>query len=254
MLQAQTQSLAADSTRALAFDRLDRTSRTLLSTVECAAKASYLRESGVLGPVDSVGRTGLCLRRNGRMLAAYFTPDSAYRKAANVRVVDIAGSVRYPGPVDTSAILAQIRATTEAVIRGFPSFQQEKRAFAPVSMRSDGDSVEIWLLPLGLFAQPAPTAIGGERAYIYSPDGRTLVREIDAFERHRALAVPDTGLVEIVSREDDLPLVSELIAANRLHTTGREVRVVTTAVISQLVRGPPEVWVQLKRREASPTP
>ena len=214
----------------------------------CGQNAGYLRGVGVLGPADSVGRTGLCLRQDGRALAAYFTPDSSYSKAVDLRVLDVADSAWYRGRVDTSAILAQARAAAEAVRKGFPSYQHRRRAFSPVSIRSDGDTIEIWLLPLGLFVQPTPTAVGGERGYIYSPDGRTLVREIDAFDRHRALAVPDTGLVEIISMEDDLPLVSELLVTNRMHGKGREVRIVTDAVISQLVRGPPEVWLQLKRR------
>lgn len=246
-MHAQTRT-SADSIRALAFDRIDRVSRALLSTVWCARNAEYLRGAGVLGPADSVGRTGLCVRKDGRALAAYFTPDSAYSRAGDLRVLDVTDSAWYRGPVDTSAILAQARAANEAVVKGFPSFQREKRSFTPVSIRSDGDSIEVWLLPLGLFAQPVPTAVGGERAFVYSPDGRTLVREINAFDRHRVLTVPDTGLVEIVSRERDLPLVSELIATNRIHIGGREVRLVTASVISQLVRGPPEVWVQLKRR------
>ena len=127
-------------------------------------------------------------------------------------------------------------------------FQQRRRAFTPVSIRSYADTIEVWLLPLDFFAQPVPTAVGGERGYIYSPDGGALVREADAFDRHRAVAVPDTGIVEIISTEDALPLLSELMAANRMHGMGREVRIVTDAFISQLVRGPPEVWVHLKRR------
>ncbi len=246
-MHAQTQT-PADSVRAIAFDRIDRTSRALLSTVWCGRNAASLRGSGALGPPDSVGRTGICLRQNGRALAAYFTPDSTYTKALNLRVVDIADSAWYRGAVDTSAILTQARAANDAVRIGFASFQRENRSFTPVSIRTDGDSIEVWLLPLGLFSQPAPTAAGGERGYIYSPDGATLVREIDAFYGHRPLIVPDTGLVEIVSKESDLPLVSELIAANRFHASGREVRVITAAFISQLVRGPPEVWLQLKRR------
>jgi len=246
-VHAQTETPAATA-HSLGFDRLDRTSRALLSTVICARNAGYLRGVGVLGPADSVGRTGLCLRQGDRTLAAYFTPDSAFSHAVDLRVLDIADSARYRGQVDTSAILAQARAAYEAVRKGFASYQQSRRAFTPVTIRSDGDSIEVWLLPLGFFSQPAPTAVGGERGYIYSPDGRTLVREINAFDRHRALAVPDTGLVEIVSMETDLPLMSELMATNRMYGKGREVRIVTDAFISQLVRGPPEVWVQLKRR------
>jgi hypothetical protein len=247
-MHAQTKPLA-DSGRALAFDRLDRTSRTLLSTVSCARSAGYLRSVGVLGRADSVGRTGLCLRKaDRRALAAYFTPDSAYSKAVDLRVLDVADSLWYRGPIDTAAVVAQARAASEAVRKGFPFFQQRRRAFTPVSIRTDGDTIEVWLLPLDFLDQPAPTALGGERAYIYSPDGRTLVREVDAFDRHRAFAVPDTGVVEIISLEDGLPLVSELMAANRMHSAGREIRIVTDAFISQLVRGPPEVWVHLKRR------
>jgi hypothetical protein len=246
-IHAQTQT-PADSIRALAFDRLDRTSRTLLSTVSCASRAGHLRGVGVLGRADSVGRTGLCLRKDGRALAAYFTPDSAYSRAIDLRVLDIADSAWYRGLVDTTAIVAQARVANDAVRRGFPFFQQRRRAFTPVAIRTDADTIEVWLLPLDLFAQPAPTAAGGERAYIYSPDGRILVREVDAFDAHRFIAVPDTGLVEIISTENTLPLVSELLAANRMHSVGREVRIVTDAFISQLVRGPPEVWVHLKRR------
>jgi hypothetical protein len=179
----------------------------------------------------------------------FFTPDSTFAKALNLRVVDISTRERYLGPVDTTAILVEARVANEAVLKGFPSYQREQRQFAPFSMRSDGDSIEVWLLPAGLLMGRMPSAVGGERAFIYSPDGRTLAREIDAFDRYRAITIPDTGRVQILSREDDLPLVSELIATNFLYYEGREVQLITNAFISQLV-GPKlaPVWVQLRRR------
>ncbi|HMG11914.1 MAG TPA: hypothetical protein VK571_01960 [Gemmatimonadaceae bacterium] len=240
---------SSDSSRAAAFDRLDRTSRMLIATVNCARSSAKARADGLFGPPDSVGRKGQCLRKNGRAFGVFFTPDSAFTKALHLRVVDIAEGVRYLGPVDTTALLAEARVAQEAVLKGFPSFQREKRQFVPFSMRSDGDSIEVWLLPLGLVVGRAPSTVGGELAYIYSPDGRILAREIDAFDRHRTLPIPDSGRVELLSREDDLPLVSELIATNRLHDQGRDVQLVTKAFAAQLVGpDPTSVWIQIRRR------
>src|SRR5688500_11201236 len=116
-------------------------------------------------------------------------------------------------------------------------------------MRSVGDTIEVWLLPAGLLMGRTPSIVGGERGFIYSPDGRTLAREIDAFDRHRALLIPDSGRVEILSREENLPLVSELIAMNLVHDQGREVRLVTSAFAAQLV-GPKSAptWIHIRRR------
>jgi hypothetical protein len=247
--RAQTQPVLSDSSRAVAFDRLDRTSRMLIATVDCARATGTARAQGLFGPPDSVGRWGQCLHKDGRAFGVFFTPDSTFSTAQNVRVVDFANSVRYRGNVDTAAILAEGRASREGVRKGMPSFVSAKRQFAPLSMRSDGDSIEVWLLPTGPFlSQTAPT-VGGERGFVYSPDGRTLAREIDASDRFRTISVPDSGRVEIRSSEDNLPLVSELIAINLLHDRGRDVQLVTNAYTSQLVgKGSSAVWVQIHRR------
>jgi hypothetical protein len=246
--RAQTQPALSDSNRAAAFDRLDRTSRMLIATVDCARAAAGARAQGLFGPPDSLGRWGQCLHKDGRAFGVFFTPDSTFTIAQNLRVVDFANSVRYRGSVDTAAILAEARATREGVRKGMPSFVSAQRQFAPLSMRSDGDSIEVWLLPAGLFVGRTPT-IGGERGFVYSPDGRTLAREIDASDRFRTISIPDSGRVEIRSSEDNLPLISELIATNLLHDRGRDVQLVTNAYTSQLVGpGSSAVWVQIHRR------
>jgi hypothetical protein len=248
-LRASGQSRAslADSSRAAAFDRLDRTSRMLIATVKCAGATSSARSDGLFGPVDSVGRWGLCVRKDGRAFGVFFTPDSTFVSAQNLRAVDIATRTRYLGPLDTAAVLAEARATRDGVRKGFPPFQRAQRQFTPLSMRSDGDSIEVWLLPAGIF-MGSPT-VGGERGFVYSPDGRTLAREVDAFDRFRTLTIPDSGQVQIRSQEDDLPLVSELIALNLLYDRGRDVQLVTKTYTS-LLGGPRlnPVWVQMKRR------
>lgn len=246
--QAQT-SRAADSARSVAFDRLDRTSRTLLSTVYCARASARGRASGVLGPPDSLGRRGQCLRIGDTAFGVFFTPDSAFTKASLLRVLDIQNQTRYLEPVDTSRILAEARAMSDAVRKGFPTFQQAQRQFAPLSIRSDGDSIEVWLLPARTLMASAPISVGGERGYIYSPDGRTLVREIDASDRFREVPIPDSGQVSIISKEDDLPLLSELIVANELHGEGRQVQIVTAAYASLLTGSEPNsVWIQIHKR------
>jgi hypothetical protein len=246
---AQTKSSPSESARAARFDRLDRTSRMLIATVNCARNSAQARADGLFGPPDSLGRTGQCLRKDGRAFGLFFTPDSTFSKALQLRVLDIASGVRYLGQVDTSAILAEARAAQDALLKGFPSFQREKLQFVPLSMRSDGDSIEVWLMPLGVLVGRAPSVVGGERGFVYSPDGRRLAREIDAFDRHRIVAIPDTGRVEILSREEDLPLVSELIATNLLHDQGRVVELVTKSFAAQLVGpGSSSMWIQIRRR------
>lgn len=247
-IHAQIPSSGSDSSRSAAFDRLDRTSRMLLSTLRCARGAALARERGAFGPLDSLGRRGQCLRKDGRTFGMFFTPDSSYSKALNVRVVDLANSMRYAGPVDTTAILAEARAGREAVEKGFSTYQRENRQFMPITVRTDGDSIEVWLVPLGVIMGPLSKAVGGERAFIYSPDGRTLAREIDAFKQYRAITIPDSGQVTVFSQEDNLPLVSELIVINAAHDLGREAQVITKAFSSVLPRSEPAFWLQLKRR------
>jgi hypothetical protein len=246
---AQTQSSLSESNRAATFDRLDRTSRMLIATVSCARRSAEARANGLFGPPDSLGRKGLCLLKDGRALGMFFTPDSTFTKALNLRVLDLASGVRYLGPVDTIAILAETRVAREALLKAYPAFQREKRQFAPFSMRTDADSIEVWLLPVGLLMGRTPSTVGGERAFIYTPDGRTLAREIDASDRYRILAIPDSGKVEILSQEDDLPLVSELIATNLLHDRGRSVQLVTKAFAAQLIGSDSNsTWIQIRRR------
>lgn len=238
-----------DSGHAAAFDRLDRAARTLIWTVQCAQRSAYARSSGRFGTSDSLGQRGACLRQDGRLLGVSFTPDSTFSSATPFRVVDLAEGARYLGAVDTAAVLNEARATSHAIRIGYEAFEKADRPFAPLSFRSDGDSIQVWLVPAELFMSQAPSAIGGERGFVYGPDGRTLAREIDAFERHRAIAIPTTGRVEIASGEGDLPLMSEMILVSLLHRRGRDVQLVTKAFVSQLVGDEPNaMWVHMPRR------
>jgi hypothetical protein len=136
-----------------------------------------------------------------------------------------------------------------ALQKGFPSFRTAQRQFTPLSFRFDGDSIQVWLIAAGSVMGRDTVTLGGERGYVYSPDGHTLVREVDAFDRFRRIAVPDTGTIYLHSLEDDLPLMSEMLVANSLHRGGRDVQIVTSKYASQLTGPEPNsVWLQVQKR------
>lgn len=245
-VHAQTPAGSPATRRAEEFDRLDRRARTLIATYSCAQSTAYARYAGAYGPVDSLGDTGMCIRRGGRALGVFLSPDSAFSKAERLSVYDIAARKRDTLAVDTTAILAEARAANDGLTRGFPPFQKAERRFAPFSMRSDGDSIEVWLVPPGVLLQQNPVSLGGEHGFIYSPDGRTLVREIDAFDKFRSLAILDTGAIELRSQENDLPLMSELVVLNMFHNLGRDVTLSTKTFVSRLVgKGSNSFWTHI---------
>ena len=240
--QISVEAQRAEVNHADAFAHVDRAARELIWTMKCAQATAHARATGLFGPTDSLGTNGQCFRLNGHAMGVFFTPDTTFTRASRIRVVNLGTGVRDLATIDTAAILAVARASSDALSRALPAFARENRKFAPLSMRFDGDSIEIWMLPVGM-------TVGGERGYVYSPNGRTLARAIDAADRFRTVVVPDTGEVVIASREDDLPLVSELVAMNLLYDRGRDVELVTAAFRSRLqgVRDNP-VWVQIRRR------
>ena len=246
---AQSQTPLPVQQRSDAFDRLDRTSRNLIGTVTCALSSARARARGAFGPSDSLGNVGMCIERKGRRFGLFVASDSAFTKAQRVSIVDLAISMRDTVPIDTVAVLAQARAAQAGALKGSTPFERAERQYAPFSMRSDGDSIEVWLLPTGLLLGQAPTTLGGELGFVYSPDGRTLAREINAFDRFRSIVVPGAGPVELLSQEEDLPLFSELVAFNILHDRGRDVSLVTKRYRSQLVgQEPNSVWVHTPRK------
>jgi len=239
----------AEVQRGKAFDRLDRTSRGLIATVGCAIGAGRARAQGAFGPRDSLGSKGLCILGGGRALGVFLEADSTFTKVTRLSVVDLAAGARHTGAVDTSALLAETRAARDGMLKGFDRFEAEGRQFAPFSFRSDGDSIEVWLLPTTMLMGAQPSSLGGERAFIYSPDGRTLVREVDGSVKYRPLSIPASGAVELQSMEDDLPLVSELLVLNVLYRTGRDVALVTKAYHAKLAgREPNSFWLQTPRK------
>jgi hypothetical protein len=234
---------------AAAFDRADRRARELLRTIRCAQGVSMARARGEFGPPDSLGRNGQCTEVDGRAIGVFFDADSPYVSVRRFAAVDLASHARRTTPLDTSRVLALVRAEQTVYARGAADvFKREKRPFAPLAFRFDGDSIEVWLIPVSLVRGPAFT-LGGERGFLFTPDGRTLVRESDATADYRPFVIPDTGTVHIVSRSatpTTLPSLSEMVLANRLNYAGRDVAIRWGGITSVLTgRGERAVWAQL---------
>ena len=73
-----------------------------------------------------------------------------------------------------------------------------------LTCRFDGDTIEVWLIPASLL-MGEPRTVGGERGYVFTPDGKQLIREMDSFTSYRSIVAPDSGQVRIVSSEATVP-------------------------------------------------
>lgn len=229
-----------------AFDKADRRAGELLRILRCARGISMARARQEFGPADSLGHIGQCVTVDGRAVGVFLEADTPFVRTTRFSAVDLTSHTRRSAPMDTSAVLAVARAELAAqspnVLEGF---YKAKRPYSPMAFRFDGDSIEVWLIPVSLVMGP-PYTVGGERGFVFSPDGRTLVREVDAFADYRPIVVPDTGTVNIASRSRSTPSLSEFVLANGLNRLGRTVAIQWTAGTSVLTgQGERAVWMHL---------
>lgn len=231
-----------------AFDRGDRDSRAYISTVRCAQSVGQLRLMGAFGPPDSIGNVGQCVVVRGQFVGIFMALDTTFARPTRFSAVDLSTRRRRSDPVDTMAVIASKRAEWNAEERGSPAFEKLDRQYTPFSFRTDGDSIEAWLVPISLL-RGKPGFVGGEHGYVYSPDGRTLAREIDGVADYRAITVADTGQASIESQQDMVPTFSEFLVANLLNNTGRSVRIDMRQRSATLVgRGTQAMWIQMPRK------
>lgn len=242
--QADTASAQADPS---AFDREDRRSRSIVAQMLCARQASALRRQGVFGRLDEVGSTLHCGVIDDRYVAVTFDFDTVQSVARRLATVDLASSTRRTEPLDTARIVAVERASRSALSQASEHFTREQRRFATYKHRFDGDSIEIWFIPAAVLSGESLT-VGGERGYVFSPDGAVLARVVDESAHMRSLAWPDSGRITIPSRSHAVPSMSELLVANLLNRNGRDVAIETQTQTATLVGdGSNAVWLFVAR-------
>jgi hypothetical protein len=240
---------AARAAAAQQFDRVDRESRALIGTFRCARMVGDARQRGLFGPIDSLGHRGGCAVVNGQFVGVFLDADSQFTRATRFAAVDLAMHRRRTGPVDTAATLGVAQAEQTAMLKGTGVFEKADRAYAPMTFRFDGDSVEVWLITMSNIAGD-PFSVGGEHGYIFSPDGRTLAREVDASADFRQLEVPFNGIVHIPSHAVMVPTLSELVLANALNEMGWPAQVTIDMQRQSATlrgRGPAAMWAFVPR-------
>jgi hypothetical protein len=205
-----------------AFDRVDRRARIMLGMIDCARRVAQLRAQGRFGPVDSLGNRGQCLRAGDITLGLFFSIAEGSTNPERLRAVDMRTGQRWTAPLDTAAAVAPALAQRDAFTDGAAPFVAANRQFGPITMRFDGDSIEVWFLPGDLLRADGPRALGGELGFVYSPDGQTRVRRIEASLPYAAWNAPDTGRVELVS-DQAIPPLGHLLAYYVLLARRREV-------------------------------
>lgn len=232
-----------------AFDRGDRESRSLIATIRCARDGGNARQAGLFGPADSLGDEGQCLANGRGFIGIVMTVDTLFLHPTRLAAVDFATQSRIQSPIDTAAVLAVARAERSAQLRGGQSFETADRMYAPISFRFSRDTIEVWLIPAAVVMGQEPH-VGGERGYVFSPDGRTVIREIDGFRDYRPVAVPETGVVRIASRGDSIRTFSEFVLANLLNDRGRSVSIDLPHTSSLLTGqgGAQSVWTHTPRK------
>jgi hypothetical protein len=230
------------------FDLADQRAQTLAWTLECYNQFGLLVQRGAIASIrstTSVGNSTVCFSAGNRRAVANFTlrPDST--RFAQFVAVDLASGDALTMPLDTMRLRDEGIALLSAIGRNMAMPDSVSQEYLPVSMRTTADSIEIWLLRARMF-QGLGFSVGGELGYVFSPDGRALVREIGTTSTYRTLGIEPGRPVVITSVETRLPTTSELLLANLLATRGAPVSLQTATRKSTLMAGA-TMWVHATR-------
>lgn len=240
--QLSAQRLTPEESKA--FDRGDRESRAMITQFNCLNRMMTAVREKRLTASEKWVTSEQCVVIDRHYVYVMLASDTLYTRATRMSAYDLTTSAAYAVPLDTAGALSMARAEWLGMTKAGPRLEAAKRDAAPVTFRFDGDSIEVWLLPLQLMTGN-PWSLGGEYGAIFSPDGRTLMREVDHVEEFRSNAVADTGLVRIVSRQARIPSLSEFLQANQLNALDRSVVIELPWGSATLPKGLGSPWVQL---------
>ncbi len=230
-----------------AFDANDRRSRAILEQLQCGSALMQARARGAFGALNEIEAYdgAFCVRQGAAMLGVLLATDTWANAATGALVVNLATRARVTTAFDTAEVLGRERASLGLAMRWRDSVGLNDDRVVTVTIRTDGDTIEAWVLPARLLRAQA---LGGERVARFSPDGRRLVSPLSAPTPERDFVPPAARTVTIPSASaNGVPTVSEFFAANALHAMGITPSIATREVMSTLMgTGASAVWMHLK--------
>jgi len=206
-----------------------------------------MRSAGRFGPPDSVSVAGQCIEAGNRTVGVFFDVVPGTTTLRNVRSVTVSDGQPYAGSLDTLLLRRRLYLLDQAMRRTKARSDSAGLLRGPFVIWPRGDSIQAWVIPLNVLTG---TAVGGEQGFRYSSNVRTMVGEVDAFAKYRPIAVPTSGTFKIESLEEEMPLLSEVLVANRLNNRGLTVTIVTHRYTSTLAGqgGLASLWVHMPRK------
>lgn len=236
--------LKAPTTHAGRFALRDDRALHALQYLNCMNVASDVAQQGKVGAIPD-GALLACIRDASGWRGVYGMVGSAgisFRVLGQVAVNGAEG-VKTTAPVDTGAVLATLRAT----LRGTESAAVRNRShyeYMPIPVVLE-TFTELWVLPVQSSA--SKLLVGGDSLIQLTADATREQGHFSSAPPVRELAVPSGNSYLIISNEEEIPLVSELVAARLALMRVPEVRIQTrkfTSVISNSTRK----WVHTPRR------
>ncbi len=232
------------------FSAEDLRARRILARIECAQLSGEARKAGLFGGV-ALGNLQSCVVAEKVLAGAYYDAEPPFNRVERLKVVKLfASKTAYTGRVDTMALLAEARALFAARKEADGMYRMARLNYGPVVIRGDGDSLEVWLVPPGTAALGQPM-LGGMTGFVFSPDGKQLVRRVNEFSTRRMIGPPsDTAMIVIAAREQSFPSTSALVLARALARIGQPVVIDLAnhqALLAPARQGTAPVWMQRAR-------
>ncbi len=228
------------------FELRDERALSMLQYMNCMNNTVTSAQRGMLGIIPENAVLACVREKDG--WRGVFGVANRVGDGINFRIiaqVSMQGTnaVRTNAPVDTVRVVSAIMASArgQEAMSGRNKGKYETTA-VPLQFES---FMELWFMPVQNNA--SKLFVGGDSLIQMTVDGR---REQGHFQKSppvRELPMPSGRVFEIASTEDELPLVSELMAARLSLLRVPEVRIVTrkyTSVISNTTRK----WVHTERR------
>lgn len=218
------------------FDLRDNRALDMMQYMHCMNNTVAAAQDGILGAIPD-GALVVCVREKDEWRGVFGMLDkdrANFRIVAQLALRGLTG-VRTTAAVDTMRASAAVR----AMLRGHEAVTLRNKGryeFTPVPLQL-GTFVEVWFMPVQNNA--SKLLVGGDSLIQMTADGRREQGHFSKAAPVREVPMPTGAAFVLQSTEDEIPLVSELMAARLALLRVPEVRIVTkryTSVLSNATR------------------